>query len=152
MKRLKTIYNIIAGVLILLAVVLVLTRVVKGFEYRSGDPFKQPVKMRCTCYIDRGTTASGQQTREGIIAGRRDWIGKVAALYAIDDNGNIGEFIGYYEFLDTGAGIDTDGDGHGDSIKNGQSVDVWQPSLNDARKWVKKYGDYVYIKIIDGKG
>jgi para-nitrobenzyl esterase len=67
-------------------------------------------------------------------------------------NGKIGEFLGYYEILDTGAGIDTDGDGHGDSIINGQSIDVWQPSIQAARDWIKENGDYVYIKIIDGKG
>lgn len=141
--------------LLALAVVTLAAAVViqtKGFEFRSGDPFKEPVKMRCTCYIDRGTTASGQQTRDGICAARRDWIGKVAAIYRIDENGKIGDFLGYYEILDTGAGIDTDGDGHGDSIINGQSIDVWQPSIQAARDWVKANGDYVYIKIIDGKG
>ena len=118
----------------------------------NGDPFKEPVKMRCTCYIDRGTTASGAQTRDGIIAGRREWLGYVACIYAIKEDGSIGDFIGYYEFKDTGAGIDTDGDGRGDSIKNGLSVDVWRSSMSEARNWVKTYGDYVYIKIIKGVG
>ena len=123
-----------------------------ALESVNGDPFEEPVKMRCTVYTTTGTTASGKQTRSGIVAGRRDWLGKVAALYEIDEYGNIGDFIGYYEILDTGAGIDTDGDGIGDIIINGQSVDVWQPSEEDARQWVLNYGDYLYIKIIDGKG
>ena len=95
----------------------------------NGDPFKEPVKMRCTCYIDRGTTASGAQTRDGIIAGRREWIGYVACIYAIKEDGSIG-----------------------DSIKNGLSVDVWRSSMSEARNWVKTYGDYVYIKIEKGEG
>lgn len=109
-------------------------------------------KIRCTCYIIKGTTASGHETRAGIIAGKKSDIGKGAALYQINEDGSIGEFIGYFEFLDTGAGIDTDGDGKGDSIKKGLSVDVWQPSIKDAKEWIKEYGDYVYIKIIDAKG
>lgn len=109
-------------------------------------------KIRCTCYIDSGTTASGCETRAGIIAGRREDLKKVAALYRYNPDGSIGEFIGYYEFLDTGAGIDTDGDGKGDSIKKGLSVDVWKPTMVDANSWIAEYGDYVYIKIIDAEG
>ncbi len=125
---------------------------VVAFEHIQGDPTEEPVKMRCTCYLDSGTTASGAQTRVGIAAGKREWLGRVAAIYAVDEEGNIGDFIGYYEILDTGAGIDTDGDGKGDSIRNGESLDVWQPSKEAVANWVNNYGDYVYIKIIDGKG
>lgn len=110
------------------------------------------VKIRCTCYIITGITASGQETRDGIIAGRKSDIGKVAALYRCNDDNSIGEFIGYFEFLDTGAGIDTDGDGKGDSIKKGLSVDVWRSSIIEANNWIAEYGDYVYIKIIDAEG
>lgn len=118
---------------------------------RAAEFYKEPTVVRCTCYIDRGITASGQQTRPGIIAGRKEWIGKVAALYRIE-NGKIGTFLGYYEFLDTGAGMDTDGDGRGDTIREGYSVDVWQPSMADARAWIRENGDYIYMQIIDGKG
>lgn len=110
------------------------------------------LKIRRTCYCEHGITASGNYTRSGIIAGKKEWIGKTAALYKIDDDGELGEFIGYFEFLDTGAGIDTDGDGIGDSIKTGKSVDVYRDSLDDAKTWISKYGDYVYIKIIDSAG
>lgn len=118
----------------------------------ASDPFKEPTVIRCTCYIDNGTTASGKQTKDGVIAGRKEWLGCVAMLYAVNEDGSIGDFIGYYEFLDTGAGIDTDGDGKGDSIINGTSVDVWRPTLDDAKSWVNTYGDYVYIKIVRGVG
>lgn len=110
------------------------------------------LKIRCTCYCEHGITASGHYTRSGILAGKKEWIGKTAALCKIDDDGELGEFIGYFEFLDTGAGIDTDGDGIGDSIKTGKSVDVYRDSLGDAKTWISKYGDYVYIKIIDSAG
>ena len=64
----------------------------------------------------------------------------------------MGEFLGYYEFIDTGAGIDTDGDGRGDSIINGESIDVWRPDIEMAREWVDLNGDYVYLKLVKGEG
>ena len=109
-------------------------------------------KIRCTCYIHEGTTASGHYTHEGIIAGRKEDIGKVAALYAINEDGSIGEFIGYFDFYDTGAGMDTDGDGIGDTIKTGKSVDIFKDSMDRAKAHIKKYGDYVFIKIIEAEG
>ena len=76
----------------------------------------KPVKIRCTCYTstEGSITASGEHVREGIIAGKRAWMHKSAILYDLDMN-----LIGIYEFKDTGAGMDTDGDGKGDTIKNG---------------------------------
>lgn len=119
---------------------------------RTIDPFQEPTPIRCTCYIDSGTMASGQQTRPYVMAGKREWIGCVAALYDINPDGSMGEFIGYFEILDTGSGIDTDGDGKGDSIASGQSVDVWMPSMADAKAWIESHGDYVFIKLIRGNG
>lgn len=108
-------------------------------------------KIRCTCYCEAGTTASGFYTREGIIAGRREDLGKVAAIYKCNDN-KPGDFLGYYEFRDTGAGIDTDGDGKGDSIKKGLSVDVFRSSKQRAKDWIADNGDYVFIQLIEADG
>lgn len=110
------------------------------------------VKKRCTCYVEPGITASGYYTRDGVIAGRRSDLGKVAALYRCDTDDQIGEFIGFYEFRDSGAGIDTDGDGKGDSIKKGLSIDVYKPSLEEAYDWRMEYGDYVYVQYIEAEG
>lgn len=112
----------------------------------------EPMRKRCTCYLDEGETASGHYTREGIVAGRREDLGRVAAIYRCDTGDQMGEFIGYYEFLDTGAGIDTDGDGKGDSIKKGLSIDVFKPSMEEAKAWISEYGDYVYVQYIDAEG
>ena len=108
-------------------------------------------KIRATCYCHSGITASGQYTREGIIAGKKDWLGKAVALYECDGE-ELGEFIGYFEVLDTGAGIDTDGDGKGDTIKNGKSIDIYKYTLNDCKAFVAEYGDYVFMKLIDAEG
>ena len=115
----------------------------------DGDELQ---KIRATCYCHEGTTASGQHTREGIIAGKKDWMGKAVALYRCSEGDELGEFIGYFEILDTGAGIDTDGDGKGDSIKRGKSIDIYKNTLDDAKAFVREYGDYVYMKLIDAEG
>lgn len=109
--------------------------------------FLQPTKIRCTCYTstEGSITASGEPVKEGIIAGKKAWIGKTAILYDMDMN-----FIGIYEFKDTGAGIDTDGDGKGDSIKNGKSIDMYRETLERCKEWIGSYGDYVYMQIIEG--
>lgn len=109
-------------------------------------------KIRCTCYITNGITKSGQETRDGIIAGKESDLGKVAAIYRYNSNDTVGEFIGYYEFLDTGEGIDTNDDGKGDSIEKGLSIDIWKEDMISVNDWIAEYGDYVYIKIIDAKG
>lgn len=109
-------------------------------------------RIRATCYCEPGITYSGHYTHEGIVAGRNIDIGDVAAVYAVAEDGGVGDFIGYFEFMDTGAGIDTDGDGKGDSIKKGKSIDIFRNDLASAKGWIKKYGDYVYFKIIDAEG
>lgn len=118
----------------------------------EGDPYTESVRIRCTCYCEHGKTATGKKTRYGIVAGKKEWLGYTAELNAINEDGSLGEFIGYFEFQDTGAGMDTDGDGKGDSIINGQSIDVWINSLPEAYEWRDTYGDYVYMKLIKGEG
>lgn len=109
-------------------------------------------QIRCTCYIEPGVTYSGHYTHEGIVAGRKQDIGDVAAIYAIAEDGGLGEFIGYYDFYDIGAGIDTDGDGKGDSLIKGLGVDMYKNDMDAVKAFIKKYGDYVYIKIIEAEG
>ena len=109
-------------------------------------------KIRATCYCEHGLTYSGAYTREGIIAGRKEDIGDVAAIYAVAEDGGVGEFIGYFEVLDCGAGFDTDGDGKGDSTIKGRTIDVFRNNIDGVKSWIRRYGDYVYIKLIEAKG
>lgn len=115
----------------------------------NANTYSEPTLIRCTCYTatEGSITASGQHVREGIIAGKKEWIGCMALLYDKDMN-----FIGCFEFLDTGAGIDTDGDGIGDTIRNGKSVDVYRNTLKGCKEWIGSYGDYVYMQIIRADG
>lgn len=119
---------------------------------KSLEYYGEPQKIRCTCYIEHGITASGQKTRPHTAAGPREWLGCVGALYQVKEDGTMGDFIGYYEFTDTGAGIDTDGDGKGDTIINGESIDVWEPDIEMAQEWIDINGDYCYLQLIRGKG
>ena len=151
-KRNITIELIATIVIIAIIAVIVNSNSYSAQPTRNWTYYKMPQPVRCTCYIDSGTTASGIQTRNGIIAGRKEWLGMAAVLYEIKEDGTLGDFIGYYEFCDTGAGIDTDNDGNGDTIRTGNSVDVWQPNMKSARNWVKEHGDYVYMQIVPAVG
>ena len=151
-KRNIALELIATAVLIAVMVVAVSSNSHSAQPTRDWTYYKMPQMVRCTCYIDKGITASGIQTRDGVIAGRKEWLGMMAVLYEVKEDGTLGNFIGYYEFCDTGAGIDTDNDGKGDTIKTGNSVDVWQPSMQHARSWVKEHGDYVYMQIVPAVG
>ena len=50
------------------------------------------------------------------------------------------------------SGIDTDGDGKGDNIKKGLSIDVYRDTLDKCYDWIGEYGDYMYVQFVEGKG
>ena len=100
--------------------------------YAEELDFKE---MKATAYCLQGQTASGEYTREGICASKPEWIGKTAAIY-YNDGGMIGDFIGYYEILDTG----------GDSIKKGYVIDIWMEN----KETCKQFGSPdVYVLLIE---
>ena len=104
--------------------------------------YGEPWIIRCTGYCDYGYTKSGEYVRNGVIAGKQEWLGKIALLYEVNEDNTVGELIGEYEFLDTGYGING-------SLIDGTSVDVWHPSEDAVWDWMAEYGDYVYIQIIE---
>ena len=114
---------------------------------------EKPHKIRCTAYTaeDDDITADGSEVREGIIAGKRDWLGKTAIIYSMEEDGSIGHQIGIFEFKDTGYGMKVKGSNKG-TIQLGTSVDVYRNTLDRCYDWVGEYGDYVYIQIIDAEG
>ena len=130
-------------VLVMLLLVLLYSLPVEAAE--SSD--LQLMRVTCYTYPPGSITASGCEVREGIIAAKKEWMGALVILYDTDMN-----FIGYFEVLDTGFGIDKDGDGVG-SIQEGKSLDVFRSSLERCHEWTERYGDYCYAKIItDAKG
>lgn len=114
-----------------------------GNTYEEG--FEEPKYIRCTGYCDYGYTKSGQYVRDGIMAGKKEWLGKTCVVYQVNEDGSCGNMIGMYEFLDTGNGING-------SLINGTSVDIWFPTESEVWNWMSTYGDYVYIQIIDAVG
>lgn len=110
----------------------------QAFEEKKGDePLYFEIEATAYCY---GTTrCDGGKVRNGICAGKKEWYGKVIALYE-NDNGKIGKFIGNFECLDTG----------GDSrIKEGKCVDIYNPSY----EWCINFGrKKCFAVIVDGVG
>ena len=104
--------------------------------------------IRCTCYCQGEFTNGNKEypsmtPTESICAGRYEDIGKVAILYQRNADGSVGEYIGMFEFRDTGS--------H-ESLKNGTSIDVYRSNLERCYEWIAQYGDYVYIQYVDAKG
>lgn len=113
----------------------------------AGEVFK----IMTTGYCHGDITASGTKTRPGICAVRREWMGKTALVWEHNDDGTRGEFLGYWECLDTGFGADSDGDGIG-SIQEGRVVDMYFPTLDGVQGWMELTGGRVYIQLIDAEG
>ena len=131
MKKIK-----LVALFILLLVVCEATIKAKEYDNKYGEP----MKIRCTCYTasEGSITADGWKVREGIISGKKEWLGYTAILYDMDMN-----LIGIFEFKDTG--------GH-HTLVNGTSVDVFRYTLDDCFDWIETYGDYVYIQIVKAEG
>lgn len=101
-----------------------------------------------TAYCDSGITASGEYTREGICAMKKDWIGKAAIVYQRLPDNSVGELIGIYEIKDTGGS---------QSIKDGKTIDIWKSDLDACQEFMDRvYEDgcqgKVYIQLIDAEG
>lgn len=101
-------------------------------------------KMRSTAYILTGITSTGCEVREGICAtGDPELIGKTLMLYQRLPDGSRGEFLGYFEVLDSGC--------------HENVIDVWQPDIERAQAWMDRvYADgcqgKIYVQIIDAEG
>lgn len=118
-------------------------------EIFAWEYYSTPQILRATVYCEGQITCTGDKVRYGIIAARREWVGKTATLWKVNEDGTLGDIIGYFDILDTGAGIDRDHDGKGETIKKGLSIDVYCPGYNAAMQWVKDNGEYVYMQICE---
>ncbi len=113
----------------------------------EGEPFK----MYTTAYHHGEITASGVPVRRGICAVKREWMGLTAIVYEYKPDGSMGDMIGIWECLDTGFGGDADGDGVG-SIEAGKVIDMYFPTLEECRDWMKQTGGKVYVQLVDAEG
>lgn len=111
----------------------------EDYEVREED-FEQLeyFEVEATAYCDGEICCKGELPRIGICAGKPEWYGKVIALYE-NNNGLPGEFIGYFECLDTG----------GNDVSSGRVIDIYNPS----REWCEQFGrKKVIAYIIEGEG
>lgn len=115
--RMKLIVVMLLAVIMLgIGVDTVMDLTVQAAEAHT-EPTGTYIKMKATAYCLNGTTATQTQTRKGICAGKREWFGRYAVVYA-DNNGEIGNLIGIYRVEDTG----------GESIRSGRVLDIWMPT------------------------
>ena len=97
-------------------------------------------KSWLTCYLPTGRpTASGVMPRRGIMAGKREWLGKTALIYERDGD-KIGDLIGIYEILNTGVSYDN-------AIIEGRAVDVFCETEADIIPTQK-----IWVQIVDADG
>lgn len=95
--------------------------------------------MEATAYCQGTIRCDGGVVRTGTCAGKPEWYGKVAAIY-LDDNGSTGEFLGYFEILDTG------GD---DRITDGLVLDIYIPNYDACIEFGRRK---VIVLLVDGEG
>ena len=98
----------------------------------------QFIPMKATAYCLNGTTADGSHTRLGIAAAKPEWIGLTAAIY-LNNNGECGEFLGYYEIKDC----------REDNINSGKDIDIWLPTEDECLQFGEKN---VLVVLIKGVG
>ena len=87
--------------------------------------------------LGKGESSGGGRERPSIQA---DAVEAVLAAIYLDDNGSPGEFLGYFEILDTG------GD---DRIKNGTVLDIYIPDYDTCIEFGRRK---VVVVFIDGEG
>lgn len=110
-----------------------------AIQTAADSIYIEPQLMRITYYLPTGNkTADGTEPYYGICAAKKDWIGKVAIIYDLNMR-----LIGFFEIRDTG--------GH-TRIKEGKCIDLFMPTIEDAKAFIKEYGDYGYVQIIDADG
>lgn len=112
------------------------------------NPQPELLSVHATAYCVTGTMASGQQTRSGVCAGKREWLGKQILIFQKLPGGEIGEYIGSYECLDTGG---TPG------LNNGTVVDIWCPDLEGCQEFMDRVYENgcqgrVYIQVLEVDG
>jgi len=107
--------------------------------------------LRTTAYYQGEITATGKQVREGLAAANREHLGDIAILYKVDEDGEIGEFLGIWEVEDVGFGTDPDGDGIG-TMEEGLVIDIYKPDLESCKEWVRETNEKVYVQYIPAKG
>lgn len=90
-------------------------------------------EVQITAYCISGKTASGEQTHEGGCAFRKDLIGRRVNVYSQDM-----VLLGTFTVNDTG----------GKRIREGRTIDIWQPERKVCYQWTQPG----YVEILPEEG
>lgn len=103
------------------------------------DQEPEYIQINSTAFCD-DILADNTYPHYGVLAGKREWLGKSVELYDLEYN-----YIGYFTFHDVGYGRPT---GYGDSellddrslgdIETGEVIDIWLPSEYECEKYGRK--------------
>lgn len=98
-----------------------------------------PQEVKISCYLPTGNcTYSGQIPYVGGCACNKEHLGQTAMLFDAEYR-----FIGFYEVNDIG----------GNSLlKQGKAVDVFQETMEDARRFISENGDHGYVVWLEADG
>lgn len=93
--------------------------------------------LHTTGYLINGITATGGTTRPGIGANNKH-VGELAVCYTLE-----GEYLTTIEITDTGGS---------EGMKSGKVLDVWFPTKEDAKEWMRRTGGKIKVRWIQGEG
>lgn len=131
--KLKGYVKILAGAAVLPALLWKMSA--SAVEEAGSMPFQ----IESTAYYEGEVTASGQKVREGICAGRKEWLGLTCIVYE-DDDGSPGDYIGIYEMLDTGSDR---------RIREGKCIDIYMPEKETCLEWGRRK---VWVQLVEADG
>ena len=124
------------------------------------------IKVQVTCYCEPGITCTGSSKKDNIIASKREYLGYVAVVYHVADDGNVGDYIGTFPIDDIGYGAPTGfgrsefyGRDSAGTVETGLTFDFRKPTNNACREFMAETytgegttGSEVYLKIVKGEG
>ena len=110
--------------------------IVEEITYESEPEY---IQINSTAFCD-SVLADGTDPHYGVLAGKREWLGKSVELYDLEYN-----YIGYFTFHDIGYGRPTgygesellDGRSLGD-IETGEVIDIWLSSEYECERYGRK--------------
>ena len=106
----------------------------------EGNLYNEPFLIESTAYSYGEVTKDGSMVREGICAGKEEWLGLTAVVYSVDQDGEIGQLLGIYEIKDTGGDY---------RLQDGTCIDIYMPEEAEAIKYGRQE---VYIQLIRAEG
>lgn len=110
-----------------------------------------PQAMLTTAYCVGHTTASGAKVRHGVVAMAREYMGLTAEIWLMAEDGSLGDFVGFFEVLDTGKGGDKHNTGKG-AIERGAVIDVYFPDYAECVEWMALTKGKVYVRLLKADG